>query len=277
MKPVLADLKLNLNSHKTQTDFGSLHYVAPKKAKSKEVMIFIHGFGSSWKVWAPLVKACQTQAVLKNTDFLMVDLPGFGKSENKLNHLKSADIAEELLKLAKKLGYSKVRLTGHSMGGFLALDMAARNPQILSVHIIAGTYFRLLRIANHPLKGLFRNPKLTFYYYFQTIISRSKALTWLANKIFNIAFRRRRTTVYELSSRAFIYASQNGIGYDPAKEWSTITMPVTGVFGGLDKLVSVKDMQEMRRILPAAKLTLLKDAGHSVVITHPAQTARALY
>lgn len=268
---------LGLVSHTTKTRFGNLHYVAAKKRTSKEVMLFIHGFGSSWTVWTPLIQAAKQEGFLKNVDLLLVDLPSFGKSENTLGHLNSADIGNELMGLCKRLGYSRVRVTGHSMGGFLTLDLAARYPQILSVHVVAGTYFRLIRVANNPLKSFFRQPRLTIYYLTQTIISRSKLLTYLANKMYKILLGSKHKALYELGGRSFIYASQNGLGFNAAKRWGSIQIPVRGVYGSSDRLVSPKDMHEFEKVLPAAQLAVVKSAGHSLLVTHPAQVAKALY
>lgn len=268
---------LGLASHTAQTRFGKMHYVAPKKPSSKEVMLFIHGFGSSWTVWTPLIQAAKQHNLLKNTDFLLVDLPSFGKSENNLSHLNSAEIGEELLKLCEKLGYSKVRVTGHSMGGFLTLDMAARHPHLLSVHIVAGTYFRLVRVANNPLKGMALSPRLTFYYLFQTMVSRSRFLTKAVNKLYKFLLGPKHKALYEVGGRSFLYASRNGLGFDATKNWGSIKIPVHGAYGGIDRLVSNEDMQEFQKILPKAKLSVIEGAGHSLLITHPNQVALALY
>lgn len=268
---------LEMISYYTQTRFGSLHHVGPKKRRSREVMLFIHGFGSSWKVWTPLIQSVKKQSLLMNTDFLIVDLPSFGKSENKLNHLKSFEIGAELIKLCKQHGYSRIRVTGHSMGGFLALDLAAKYPGVLSVHLIAGTYFRLLRVANNPLKEIFSSPRLTIYYLFQTAISRSGFLTFLANKAYKYLLSRKHKAFYEISGQSFLYASRNGVDYDTTKLWGSLKMPVRGVFGSRDTLVSGQDMRELQKILPESKLTAIEGGTHSVLITHPDQVASALY
>ncbi len=61
---------LGLVSHTTKTRFGNLHYVAAKKRTSKEAMLFIHGFGSSWTVWTPLIQAAKEEGFLKNKRFI---------------------------------------------------------------------------------------------------------------------------------------------------------------------------------------------------------------
>lgn len=268
---------LGLKSHTTKTRFGKLHYIAPTKRNSKEVMLFIHGFGANWTIWTPLIKSIQKVGLLKGTDFLLVDLPSFGKSENKLQHLKSEEIADELIGLCKKLGYSKIRITGHSMGGFLTLDTAYRYPEVKSVHVIAGTYFRVIRIANNPLKSIFTQPKLSVYYFIQTVISKSAKLTKLVNSIYRILLGKNRKPVYELGGSSFLYASRNGIGYDADKNWGSLKMPAHAAYASNDRMVSKSDMLEFKSILPKAKITTVQNAGHSLLITHPEKTAKALY
>ncbi len=72
------------------------------------------------------------------------------------------------------------------MGGFLALDMAASHPSISSVHIVAGGYYRLIRIVNQPVKGFFMHPVISIFYYINTLISYSPQLTRAINLFFKV-------------------------------------------------------------------------------------------
>ncbi len=269
---------LGLESRHASTRFGKLHYITVPERSSDEVMLFLHGFGSNWTIWTPLIKIARHEKLLSNQDILLVDLPSFGKSENKLNHLRSSELGQELLELCQHLGYTKIRVSGHSMGGFLALDMAAHNPKILSVHLVAGSYLRLINIVNHPLKGLVKYPPVTVFYFLQILISRYSWLTALANMAYkNLSARRGRNPLYEFGGKSFLYASRNGIDYSAPEVWGTIKPPVYGVYGSRDRLVSAQDMQELQTILPNASLMAIPGASHSMLVTHPAEVARHLY
>ncbi|CCE65513.1 hypothetical protein TPHA_0L01600 [Tetrapisispora phaffii CBS 4417] len=89
-----------------------------------EIYIFIHGLGGSLEQFLPLLKLTD----LSNKSFIAVDLPGFGQSEfndeyNIANYSMSSIIG--FLKSQVFSRYlttnTKIILTGHSMGCYLAL------------------------------------------------------------------------------------------------------------------------------------------------------------
>lgn len=269
---------IGLVSQTTETAFGQLHIVGPAQRQSDEAMLFLHGFGSSWSVWTPLIKAARSRGLLGREDIILVDLPGFNKSDNRKGHLKSAEVGRELLGVLQKRGYTSVRVVGHSMGGFLALDIAARNPEVVtSVHVVSGTYLALMRAVRQPLKSTVRDPSASFFYFMQKFFSSSPAAAKLANDYIAKSKLVKGKPLYTLGGPAFKYASQNAIGYDSHQMWGTINMPVYAVFGARDRLVSQKDMKEFQAILPQAKTTLIADTGHSSLVDWPHQVAAALF
>lgn len=269
---------IGLVSQTAETAFGQLHIVGPAQRQSDEAMLFLHGFGSSWSVWTPLIKAARSRGLLRHEDIILVDLPGFNKSDNRKGHLKSAEVGRELLGVLQKRGYTSVRVVGHSMGGFLALDMAARNPGVvISAHIVAGTYLALMRAVRRPLKSTVRDPSASFFYFVQRFFSSSPAAAKLANDYIAKSKLVKGKPLYTLGGPAFKYASQNAIGYDSHQMWSAITMPVYAVFGSRDRLVSKKDMKEFQAILPHAKATLIANTGHSSLVERPYEVAEALF
>lgn len=269
---------IGLVSHAAETAFGGLHFVAPAQRQSDEAVVFLHGFGSSWSVWTPLIKAARSDGLLAGEDLVLVDLPGFNKSDNRKGHLRSAEVGRELLDVLKKQGYQSVRVVGHSMGGFLALDIAARNPEMVkSAHIVSGTYLALMRAVRQPLKSTVRDPSASFFYFVQKFFSSSPMVAKLANDYIAKSTLVKDKPLYTLGGPAFKYASQNAIGYDSHQMWSAIRMPVYAVFGARDRLVSQKDMREFQAILPQAKTTLIAETGHSSLVDRPHEVAAALF
>jgi pimeloyl-ACP methyl ester carboxylesterase len=175
--------QLGLTSHIAGTAFGRLHFVGPSQPNSREVILMLHGFGSSWAVWSPLLEAAAANNLFAGRDVMAIDLPGFGMSENVLGHLDSVTLGRELLDLTTRLGYTTVRVAGHSMGGFLTLDMAARYPsRVASIHIVSGSYFTLLGMVNHPLATTLKAPLIAFFYWVQVFLSHHDGLSAMLNK-----------------------------------------------------------------------------------------------
>jgi pimeloyl-ACP methyl ester carboxylesterase len=266
----------HLASKQIPTAFGQMHVRLTDPGRSSEVVIFLHGFGSNGEVWAPVVDASTSAGLLAGRDIMVVDLPGFGHSENRLRHLDMATVGGELLRIAAEHGYTTIRVAGHSMGGFLTLDMAARFPHaISSIHIVSGSYFTLTAMVNRPLATALRAPLIACFYWLQVYIASHDGLArrlngWLAG-------RPSAKPHYSLGGPEFRYGARNGKNYDADRIWARISMPVYGAFGSQDRLVPPSDMYHLQSLIPAAHLYLVPGTGHSSLVEQPERVASILF
>ncbi len=81
-------------------------------------VFFLHGFLESITMWNVLqLESFPFQVIL-------IDLPGHGKSKNEDDHDPSITfMAEKVIELADHLEISTFSLVGHSMGGYVALEL----------------------------------------------------------------------------------------------------------------------------------------------------------
>ncbi|MEU4446089.1 alpha/beta hydrolase [Actinosynnema sp. NPDC050801] len=275
------------------SDFGSLRYFTSDRRTSDVATLFLHGVGARWTTWTPLLRSAQERDHLES-DVVLVDLPGFGESENRLSHLDAGVVARTLRSLVQGLGYSRLRLVGHSMGGFLALDMATTIPEITSsVHIVAGAYFSVLRAVQSPMAAMFTSPSAAVLFWGQYALSLSHRSPALLRELERIGILKHmlrglvahpnempRDVFIALADDArgasFRYAASNGVDYDAAIKWGHITAPVIAVFGADDKLVPVRDMERLKDVLPSAQVSLVPDASHFLHIERPGEVLHAL-
>lgn len=89
-------------------------------------LLLLHGFLEDMRIWDGL-----SQSLSGNYSLLRIDLPGHGGSglRNEINHL--GEIAELVNEVLKKESISECTLLGHSMGGYVAMEFAARFPRTL--------------------------------------------------------------------------------------------------------------------------------------------------
>lgn len=94
-------------------------------------VLLIHGFGEDSRVW-------EKQIIALKDDYQLIipDLPGCGKSvltaEFDSNLLSSIDFLGELMEqIIKQEKIANWVVIGHSMGGYIALAMAERHPELL--------------------------------------------------------------------------------------------------------------------------------------------------
>src|ERR1700754_5239679 len=68
----------------------------------------------------------------KSHRVISVDLRGHGESDAPVQEYSMAAFADDLAWICKKLGLEKPLLIGHSMGGNVSLEVAARYPDLPS-------------------------------------------------------------------------------------------------------------------------------------------------
>lgn len=86
-------------------------------------LVFLHGlmgFGANWR---KIVSSLEDQYQI-----LTLDQRGHGRSMKPETGYAPENYADDLLKILDELGWEKIHLVGHSMGGRNALNFAARFP-----------------------------------------------------------------------------------------------------------------------------------------------------
>lgn len=98
--------------------------------KSRDVMVFLHGIGSSKITWDYILKDSKLDSENRIISF---DLLGFGQSPKPdWVHYDSATHARSVIHSLKKLGIrNNVTLAGHSLGSLIAIEVAKQNPKLV--------------------------------------------------------------------------------------------------------------------------------------------------
>jgi pimeloyl-ACP methyl ester carboxylesterase len=92
-----------------------------RRAGEGEPLVAIHGIGSSWQVWNPVLPTLE-----EHHDVLALSLPGYGESapvEGEPTVPALVDSVEEAMDAA---GLDTAHLVGNSLGGWIAAELAAR-------------------------------------------------------------------------------------------------------------------------------------------------------
>ncbi|WP_067574744.1 alpha/beta fold hydrolase [Nocardia acidivorans] len=90
------------------------------RAGSGAPLVLVHGVGSRWQVWEPVIPT-----LAESFEVIAVDLPGFGDSAA-LPHTTVSTLADALVGFLAAEGIENPHLAGNSMGGGIILDLAAR-------------------------------------------------------------------------------------------------------------------------------------------------------
>lgn len=100
-----------------------IHYVRAGDAEGPPVVL-LHGWPQTWYMWRKIIpKLAERYTVIAP------DLRGFGQSSKPTFGYDKRTVAVDIYELVKSLGFDKVVLVGHDMGGPTAYAYACAHPE----------------------------------------------------------------------------------------------------------------------------------------------------
>nr|WP_245580411.1 alpha/beta hydrolase [Arthrobacter castelli] len=81
----------------------------------------VHGLGSSWRNWEPILDRLSTER-----EVILIDLPGFGQSPPFPGAVTMASMTDAVQQYMHDTGIPKVDLVGSSMGARMVLELTRR-------------------------------------------------------------------------------------------------------------------------------------------------------
>lgn len=248
--------------------------------------ILLHGAAGSWTTWTPLLAAADA-ASAPLTDVVAPDLPGWGDSGTLPRRTEVGAMSDAVVEIARSLGYTRWRVVGHSLGGVLALDLAARYPrETLAVVLVSPSGAGVVDALRRPLRGGARVPGfagmlLTMRVLaglgaagraFVRALDRVGALRAVAAPLFARPRSVHRSVIAafaaELRPRAFVRAAAAARAYD-LDTWRRITCPVVAVRGTSDVFAGAADTAGFASRVGGYREVRLDDAGHFAHVERP--------
>ena len=106
-------------------------------------LVFLHG-AAGFPPWLPFF-----EKLAERYEVLIPEHPGFGRSDNPPWIRNIADLAMYYLDFFDELGMTKVHLVGHSLGGWVAAELATRNvSRLASLTLLAPAGVRVKGITS---------------------------------------------------------------------------------------------------------------------------------
>jgi pimeloyl-ACP methyl ester carboxylesterase len=229
-------------------------------------LVLIHGYPLNHTIWSPVVPLLEN-----DFDLILPDLRGFGKSGVIRTPYQLADMAADIAALLDFLKMEKAAITGHSMGGYIALAFARYYPSRLSgLGLISSQ-----ALADTPEKKVGRTQEAEYI---------------LAHGVGNVAEGMSimltedpvlQTTLKELMLQQLPEGLAGALRAMAGRLDSTpllqdFDFPVVLVHGLADKLIPVERARALRGMLRKGYLTEIERVGHMPMMEAPQVTADAL-
>jgi pimeloyl-ACP methyl ester carboxylesterase len=253
--------------------------------------LLLHGAAGSWTTWTPLL-AASDRLETPLTDVIIPDLPGWGDSPGTVDDI--GGLSAELAALVRARGYERWRVIGHSLGGFVALDLAARELHAtVGVGLVSPSGPGVQAVVRRPLADARRVPGFAGMLLAMRMLSgfggaasgvldaldRVGLLRPLAAPLFAHPDRIDRSVISALAEEirpsAFRRAARLAAAYDTGR-WRSITAPVVSVRGERDVFAAADERAELAALIPRFTEVRMRSAGHFAHVEQPAAAVRAL-
>lgn len=258
----------------------STHITYYDAGDSDSVILFVHGLGSNLSLWRDTLPAF-------TDDFrvLALDLPGFGLSDKAGVPATMPYFASIIAGFLDELGIGRVHFVGVSMGGQVGLTFALDHPDRLDrlVLVSPAGIETFTEQESQALKAVFTAANLqntTDEIYRQNVALNFSSFDaahhgWLIEQRQALAARSDFPAYAEANARA-VAGMLDGPVFDRLGE---VQAPTLVVFGQDDKLIPNRFLHPALttaavartavEILPQARLMLLEEAGHLLMIERP--------
>ena len=237
-------------------------WVNTERRGSGDALLLIHGIGHRWQAWEPVI-----DKLAEHHSVVAIDLPGFGRSPVPDGGMPGSmhDVVGLIAAYLKEEGLERPHVAGNSLGGAIALELAAAGLVSSATAFSPGGFYteaerrRALGILNTMRANTFiPGPVMRLGLRLPTI--RRWSLVPIVEKPANITAER----TFEDA-----LAMRRGRGFRPvAKAARTYSfegapeVPVCVAWGVKDRIFGVHQAERAREKLPNAVHELLHGCGH---------------
>jgi poly(3-hydroxyalkanoate) depolymerase len=233
-------------------------------------LLLITGLGASLDLGAPFERALSARGV----QVISFDAPGVGRSTAYRRPRRMRGVASTVEGMLDALGYDRVDVLGVSLGGVIAQQLARQAPRRVRRLVLAATGPGLGGVPGSPRALLsLATPRR----YFQPDYYRR-----VAGRIYGGAARRDPDALLHGSVARFVerpslwgYLGQlYAISGWTSLPWlSTLPQPTLVLAGDDDPIVPLVNGRILARLIPDARLRVVRGGGHLFLLERPARIA----
>ena len=216
-------------------------------------IVLLHGWGQNIEMMQGIGnKFSSTNRII------IVDLPGYGKSEEPKEVWTVDDYVLFLKELLDKLNVNNPIIIGHSFGGKIGLLYATKY-----------AVKKLICLAS-PFKKNSKKTSLKI-----KILKAAKKIPIL-NKLESFAKRHIGSTDYKQASDMMRKILVKTVNYDISDQLYKIKCPTLLIWGTMDKAVSINDAYELEKLIDDCGLVTYEGCSHYAYLERFDQTIRVL-
>lgn len=253
---------------------NNVEYYYEEFGSGDETIVFSHGL-----LWSGWMFHPQVEVLKDRYKIITYDHRGQGKTEATEDGYDMETLYDDTVKLIKTLTDKPVIFAGLSMGGYVGMRLAARNPEMIKKLILMETAcdkepeenFRLYKILSFLVKYVGYWPVES------TVMKRMFGEKFLTNPDRKADYKKYLDKL-RLNNRTSVIkalwgvADRNGI----EEELQNINCPTLVIVGDMDMPVPVEKSEDIHARIKNSKLVIIKGGGHTGSIEEPQQYNEAI-
>jgi pimeloyl-ACP methyl ester carboxylesterase len=228
-------------------------------------ILILHGWGSSIQSWIEVLEELEKA----EKRVLMLDLPGFGKSQEPKEPWDVDDYIAHIDALLNLLDIDELILAGHSFGGQLAISFAARkDPQLKALILMSAA-----RIMKRKKLKVQIFSKIT---HLGNMVFQIPILSVLQKPVRKIWYKLSGEKDYYQASRVMRNTMKNVLGKEIGDTLSSIEVPTLILWGDKDLATPLEDAYIIKERILDSQLKIFHDVDHPINIKRPHEIAHEI-
>ena len=241
--------------------------------QGRQTLVFIHGLSGSSSAWQTYEERFENRFNILN-----LDLRGHGKSKrwSRYDDYAIPLFGEDVAILLSRLGITRYILLAHCFGGLVALELLRKQSGAEKI-IIFAPQFGLQRLTRTHLTKAMLALAVTFFSLLPHKTTPGKRIDY---KKFGYTPdwdpRRITADILDTGIATYLFCLDHGYRYQDDREWAKVALPTLIVHGRRDTYIPFAHAVELSRLLPHAKLQILEDANHILVLNNVDEVSSAI-
>jgi pimeloyl-ACP methyl ester carboxylesterase len=253
----------------TAVDVGGGLTLSVHDIGSGPAVVLIAGFGLDHRIWDG-----QVGYLARNHRVICVDLLGTGRSSKPLDGYSTTNQADLVIAALDRLTVDRFALIGHSFGGMVAFNIAARaTGRVTQLILVGSNAVRAGRSEDFPFGAdgaKMRDALISAEQAYRVVSRRTTLAAGFADEPDSAVLDFLTDIFLDMPSWSAIAGFRAMYATDQIEMLDRISMPVAQIVGERDRVHPRTGAQWLQDRLPRSVLETLPDIGHYPMFENPA-------
>jgi pyruvate dehydrogenase E2 component (dihydrolipoamide acetyltransferase) len=242
-----------------------VRYLESGKGNNRHIL-FIHGLGSAADRWLKIPDILSSEF-----HSVAVDLPGFGESDKPANFDYTMDqFRDFIISFQEEISIhdGETRLIGHSLGGYIASEIAIKNPnQVKQLVLIdsSGMLNQSTPILEEYFDAAMNPTEDTVRKVFEKMVADPSRVP--SQLVESFIRRINMPNAKQAFSSTLANSTKTQIGLDRLKQINST--PTLVLWGAHDRVIPLEHSKFFKDSIENSKLEIIDDAGHAPFAEKP--------